>query len=247
VKVRSLLPERLQTCVTVSRDGYRLMLTSDPVDAEIADSVVNRHHHVYFPTAVGRPEDVRSILEVGGHHGLYTVVAARVYPNARIVSMEPSLDAIAVLRSQVRLNGLQDRVEVVPAAIGRRAGIAVLSHDPTGSWGATLFAPDEVVKTEVVVTLPLADVLFGRVPDLVKSNAEGAEFELVPQLEQLSDRPRVLVLAVHPEFGEVEGLRTRLHGMGYAVTEAIADHHPVWHCVLGGDVRESSPPPPRRG
>lgn len=246
VKGRSLLPRRLQPRVTVTAGDVRLVLTPDPVDAEIADSVVNRHRHVYFPDAVDRPADVRLVLEVGGHHGIYTAVAASVYPNARIITLEPSLDAIEVLREQLRLNRLEARVDVVPAAIGRAAGIATLSHDPSGSWGATLFSPDDVTRTEVVVTLPLASVV-REVPDVVKSNAEGAEFELVPQLEELSERPRVLVLAVHPEFGDIDVLRERLTAMGYVVSEAVADHHPVWHCVLSEAATQISPRSPEPG
>ncbi len=242
VKARSLLPRRFQPTVRLRRRDVIIRVGSDPLDAEITDMVMNRHRHVYFPTSVGDPVKVTLVLEVGAHHGIYTVAAASEYPNARIIACEPSLDAVEVVRRQIRDNQLEDRVLVVPAAIADRDGLAVLSHEPSGSWGATLFKPETITGSEHVVTLTLANVLHGEIPDVVKSNAEGAEFTLVPQLAHLEPKPEMLVLAVHPDYGDDVQLRDDLAAIGYEVSVAIEGDHPVWHCVLGADQTRSRGP-----
>ena len=232
VKVQALLPRQLRRTVALRRGDLTLLATSDFLDAKIIHSVTSRDHDIYFPSAVGDPEEVTLVLEVGAHHGIYTAVAAEEYPNARIIAVEPSLDALLALRNQIAANSLVSRVEVIPAAISDSAGLAVLSHEPSGSWGATLHEPDAVTFSESVVTLTLADVLRGRVVDVLKSNAEGAEFALVGQLELQEHKPRVVVMAVHPDYGDEDALRERMTAMGYSVETAIDGHHPVWSCVL---------------
>lgn len=232
VKARALLPRRLQPPLVLVGDGLRLVVSSDPLDVRIVRAMTGTHRHVFFPPALGDLDAVRLVLEVGAHHGIYTAVAARAYPRARIIAVEPALDALRALRRQVRENDLAERVEIVPAAIAERAGVAVLSHEDSGSWGATLHAPEAVTATESVVTLPLAALLGGRSPDVVKCNGEGAEFEVVRQLEELSIRPAVMVLAVHPDYGDVDELRARLERAGYGVVQTLPGDHPVWLCTL---------------
>ena len=67
---------------------------------------------------------------------------------------------------------------------------------------------------------------------MVKSNAEGAEFALVGQLELQETKPRVVVMAVHPDYGDEDALRDRMTAMGYSDETAIEGHHPIWICVL---------------
>jgi FkbM family methyltransferase len=165
---------------------------------------------------------------------VYTAAAAKRYPNARFVAIEPALDALLALRDQIAHNRIDHRVEVVPAAISSSAGISTLSHEASGSWGATLAKPEHAIGTETVATLTLQQVLRGRHPDLIKCNAEGAEFELIPQLEQLPTKPRILIVAVHPGYGDVDSLRETTTRMGYEIRVATDGDHPMWVCVSDG-------------
>lgn len=232
VKIRALLPSRLHRSTTVTRDGFTYVVSPDPLDAEILDTVINRRHDVYFPEVVGDPESIHLVFEIGAHHGLYTVAAAAEYRNATIIALEPSISALPTLAAQVAVNDLTDRVQVIAAALGSHAGIARLSHEPSGSWGATLYEPDVVVDAESVVTLTLNQILGGRQPDLIKSNAEGAEFDLVAQLADQGSLPPTMILAVHHEYGDVDKLRSDIESLGYAVSVAIDGHHPMWRCDL---------------
>ncbi len=232
VKARALLPQRLQPTLRLVGHGVRLRVTADPLDVRIVRSVTSVDRDVFFPPEVGDPGQVRLVLDLGAHHGIYTAVAAHEYPAARIVAVEPALDSLLALRAQITENGIVDRVEVVPAALAARAGLATLSHEGSGSWGATIHEPEATVASERVVTLTLADIVGDRTVDVVKSNAEGGEYDLIEQLGSLPRLPPTMILAVHHEYGDVDRLRRRLEALGYAVDERRGGHHPVWVASL---------------
>lgn len=65
----------------------------------------------------------RSIVDVGGNLGVYACLGAyRQPPDGRLVVFEPVPENIDLLTTNLALNGLMDRVEVVPAAVGSAAG-----------------------------------------------------------------------------------------------------------------------------
>jgi FkbM family methyltransferase len=221
--------------VTISHPdgGLRLQLTADPVDAVVVESVFHRHRHQYFPDDVDAGT-VRLVLDIGAHHGAYAVGAAWTYPMSNVIAVEPSAASAAIVRQQIGLNDLEHRCAVVQCAIGGEQGTTLLRHDPSGSWGhSTVEAFDGEVETVVVDTL--AGVLRraghgGRTPNVVKCNAEGAEFGLVAQLASLPHQPQLVVLMLHADLGDVDGARRALGELGYRVEELTDDRHPVWHC-----------------
>jgi FkbM family methyltransferase len=231
IQVRRLIPgaDRAPLVVT-SPEGLRLRLTSDPLDEQIAEDVFRRHRWVYFPESA--PSSVHLVLDIGAHHGHYSLLATSMYPNAKVVAVEPAPVQASALRRNVALNGLQGRIEVRQCALAESAGRATLHLDGSGSWGNTLFRPTEAAGDEAVEAEPLSSLVRDRVPEVIKCNAEGAEFTLVDQLSLLATLPPLLVLMAHPEHGDVSALGRRLEALGYEVAIALGGDHPTWHCRL---------------
>ena len=66
-------------------------------------------------------------VDVGANVGVYVLQFARwSAPSGRVIAFEPNPSALAVLRRHVEMNGLTERVTVVPAAVGAAVGAAVL-------------------------------------------------------------------------------------------------------------------------
>ncbi len=66
-------------------------------------------------------------LDVGANVGVYVLQFAHwSRPDGRVVAFEPNPGAREVLQSHVRMNGLQGRVEIVPAAVGETSGEQIL-------------------------------------------------------------------------------------------------------------------------
>ncbi len=63
------------------------------------------------------------VADVGAYIGLYTVaLAKRVGTSGRIVAFEPNLATFKELEHHVDLNGVRERVDLIPAAVGAHEG-----------------------------------------------------------------------------------------------------------------------------
>lgn len=241
LQVRKLLwPLVRRTVVVTAPSGVRLPITADPVDEQIAHDLLGPRRWVYFPDWPGGPPAAPLVLDVGAHHGLYAACALAEYPGSRVICVEPSAAAAACVRETLRCNGFEARARVVVAALADVAGEGVL-HLAARSWGSSLF-PDldeEVVGTEAVRLDTLAGILAGERPDIVKCNAEGAEFCLVRQLAASDLRPRLLVVMVHPRLGDVAELVGTMARLGYRVVPTGTEQRPAFqfwldHCASPG-------------
>jgi len=231
-----LMPVWRMPCTITTRSGTRCRLGGDRVDDIVLRDIHAGHPELYFPRMPGfDPTGV--ILDVGAHHGLYTTEALRRYPRCRALAVEPDPVACRRIALNAALNGLEARIGIVRAALGETAGTGRLERDPGGSWATrvrpvTEAAPSPGYSGDLVPMRTLDEILEGERPTVIKCNAEGAEFALVPQLIRLGLRPALVVLMVHPEFGRPEDLVRRLQAAGYTVRDA--DDPPRghrFHCV----------------
>jgi FkbM family methyltransferase len=161
-----------------------------------------------------------TVLDVGAHHGLYTLLASKcVGRDGRVIAFEPSPRERRRLRRHLRWNRCGN-VEVQPCALGDRAGEADLylvegEHD----WCNSLRAPNIEERTSKVrvEVRRLDDVLEGlswpRV-DFIKLDVEGAELSFLRGASSMfrgEARPAILV--------EVQDVRTA--PWGYAAREIV--------------------------
>jgi FkbM family methyltransferase len=207
----------------------RLRVTADPVDEQIAQHVLGPHRTDYFPTPPPEIAPDACILDVGAHHGFYAAVALHEYPKAHLVCVEPSADAIEQLKATLDLNGSGDRARIVEAALAPATGRGELRHTAEGSWGASLYEEaSSAIDSESVRLATLAEILGDERPAIVKCNAEGAEFALIEHLAATDIRPEFMVVMVHPEFGDVDGLLATADRMGYRTTSVGTGHRPAF-------------------
>src|SRR3989442_7232326 len=77
-----------------------------------------------FQAFVERIEEGMTVFDIGAHIGLFTLGAAkRVGRRGRVYAFEPSPETAEVLERHVRLNGWQNRVEVVRAVVSDVDGV----------------------------------------------------------------------------------------------------------------------------
>lgn len=186
-----------------------------------------------------RPGDV--IADVGAHVGLYAVaMAGRTGAAGRVYAVEADPRNLAHLRSHVRLNGVQEVVEVVPMALSDQPGKAVW-HSQDVQSGLLPGAEDDGGFSVEMTTL---DQLLGDGHlDLMLIDIEGfEEAALRGGCRLLADpvrRPRLIVVEVHPyawavSGGSSSGLLGLLRGAGYEVR--WADGSPVGEIKSYGHV-----------
>jgi FkbM family methyltransferase len=151
-----------------------------------------------------------------------------------VIAVEPHPGNASLLRANIVLNRVSERIEVVEGAISKENGNAQLAVSGTSSWGHYLVGnQSDVDGFETVQTMTLSSILRGRSPAVVKSNCEGGEFSLIPQLFALGLYPKVIICMVHGDMGDVSELRSQLLNNRYKIREFSADpSKPRWLCSL---------------
>jgi FkbM family methyltransferase len=160
-----------------------------------------------------------TVLDVGAHHGLYTMLASkRVGSAGRVIAFEPSARERKRLQSHLRLNRCRN-VVVESCALGdKRSKSDLFVVEGREDWCNSLRAPqiNARVSTERVAVERADDVLarlrIERV-DFIKLDIEGAELSFLQGARRTLAESRPVILA------EVQDLRCR--PWGYAAREII--------------------------
>jgi len=176
------------------RWGGRLLVPGDDL-SHLPELVATGVYDVPFTTFLQRevkPGD--TVVDVGANLGIFTILAGyQVWEHGRVIAYEASPANLDVLRDNVAMNYLTDRIEVVPRAAGAAAGTLPFLA-PRRFGGAGSLQPiehllvsedrrDTVERIDVEVE-PLDDRLarLDRV-DLVKVDVEGGEEQVFAGME----------------------------------------------------------------
>ncbi|MDQ2051832.1 FkbM family methyltransferase [Natronolimnohabitans sp. A-GB9] len=169
------------------------------------------------------PDDV--IYDVGANVGLYALALASGAPERRIVAVEPSPAARKRLRTNVRLNDLEDRIAIEPCGLGTETDerpfyvstypeCSAFDRESATRWEATVAA----VRSVPVRRLDDLVEDGAPVPDVVKLDVEGAAPAVLRGARETLERHRPTVfLEVHDE-----GLPGDVPGETRAVLEAVS-------------------------
>ena len=142
----------------------------------------------------------RVILDVGANTGIFALLAARMQPEARILSFEPHPLVAMSLARNVALSGARN-VEVLPTALGTESGFATLFTSVSDS----LTSLDKThISDPVELTVPIAPldkIMSDRKVvgvDLVKVDVEGWELPVFQGAAATfaKDRPVVIFEAL---------------------------------------------------
>ena len=173
-----------------------------------------------------------TVLDIGAHHGLYSVLAAkRVGKNGRVRSFEPSPRECKFLKHNLRINRCRN-VQIENFALGSGSGQGVLFLVEGAEDVCNSLRPPaaEVTTTKVSVEVrPLDEYLEQQrieKVDFIKLDVEGAELEVLRGAKRLlSSVNRPVILA------EVQDMRTA--PWGYRAEEVIRYLEEFGFCWYG--------------
>jgi len=175
-----------------------------------------------------------TVLDVGGHHGLYTLLASKcVGKTGRVITFEPSSRERAILERHVKINR-RDNVKIETMAVGSEIGRGKLFVVEGAEDGCNSLRPPNTESRshagEVAVTtidVYLAGKNIGQV-DFLKMDIEGAELDaLKGSRGLLRSGARPVVLA------EVYDIRTEPWGYkSREIVRYLEDLGYRWHKIL---------------
>jgi FkbM family methyltransferase len=140
-------------------------------------------------------------VDVGANVGAIALLLARAAPAGRVVAFEASPATVPVLRANLAANGAAN-VEVVPLALGDRAGRVRLSAIAAGAGGSFVSAQAASGEGAEVEATTLDDWVQERGLarlDLVKIDVEGSEPRVLDGARRTLERHRpALVVECNP-------------------------------------------------
>ena len=174
----------------------RAVFTAD-YDRPVAD-FLRRHIHLGS-----------EVWNVGANVGIYALqLASWVGTSGRVVAFEPNPEAARFLKENLRLNNLQDRVEVIESAVGEENGFVDLYV--AGADGmARAGSPNPLLPQTTVVRAPVTtlDAFRSRrahAPSWIMMDIEGWEIAALRGARTLLNSTRVAV-ELHPSAWEWSG------------------------------------------
>lgn len=187
-------------------------------------------------------ETRRVFVDVGANVGKYVVPLAKRYE--KVYAVEPDPDNLEALIKNIEINGIVDRVVVVPKALGSAPGVAHLAQA-----GAQSRIADRGIEVEVTT-------LDECCPDAeaVKIDVEGFELEVIKGALRTIEvnRPAFLIehheyifgipLRWHPEIARIlmdrgyVAIRVRYPHFLYVPRERFTEHCPAVLEAIGNHV-----------
>ena len=204
------LPSRVSSITILPNFSYLNFKFSENINLNLKLSASNYRsaanlilaHNGYedFETSVfvNMLEICSKFVDIGANIGYYTIISKVAKPEIEVISIEPNCDAVRDLLINLELN-LINQVKIVETALANKDSEAQDLFVPkfTGTPGGGLknLHPEEGYEKQKVA-LKRFDDLFGEMharTDLIKIDAEGAEFEILMGAIQSIERDSPII------------------------------------------------------
>lgn len=161
--------------------------------------------------------DPKVVVDIGAHAGEFTVMAALIWPKARICAYEPHPGVRELLVANTKQF---KNVIVYGYAVGAQGGPALLHISDDGTVCNSLryerlqHPSGDSIPVEKIGAKEMANPI----PDVLKIDAEGVEWEIIEALKMHVDAIHRIYVEFHSELDRqrIMALLDQTHSLGYA-------------------------------
>lgn len=152
------------------------------------------------------------LWDVGANIGIYSLYAAKIQ-NAKVYSFEPLINSAKVLRKNIKLNNLQDKISLFPIGLGHlnknlklfyfsnhagSAQHAIQKKNKNKFENVMFFKPDFLIEKKIV-----------EIPNYIKIDTDGNEINILTYSKKILKSKKLKSLCIENEFGNGEKLRKK--------------------------------------
>lgn len=151
-----------------------------------------------------------TLIDIGANEGFYTIKMCLRNPNLQAICVEPSSATYRLLRQNIKLNNLENRVKLIKAAVWSDNQKQTLLSLPSTTSNAGLVNSSvhspwllrKGARKETVPAITLEEILrmASSEVDLLKIDTEGSELEILKGGIESLDRVRRVVVEYHSEY-----------------------------------------------
>ncbi|HEY8513217.1 MAG TPA: FkbM family methyltransferase [Cyclobacteriaceae bacterium] len=145
--------------------------------------------------------------DIGAHAGYYSLIAAAINPNIRVMSFEPASGPYYYLEENIRINHFQDRVHPYKVALGDTNGTTefleathhkyrYLEHNLLAISNLKEYKVGRTMKKVEVPVATLDDFIREKsepFPDIIKIDTEGTENLILAKCSEVLDRHPIVI------------------------------------------------------
>jgi FkbM family methyltransferase len=161
-------------------------------------------------------------LDVGSYSGIYSLIAC-ADGKGEAIAFEPNPAIRPLLESNIRANGWESRITVIPKGASDSPGTACMTI-PEDTTAAKI---DDAGPGPTIEVTTVDEVLDGRRADIIKIDVEGLEARVLAGASQTlaAYKPALIVECLSEE--SFEEVRSVLTPHGYGRCEHLAPTHAV--------------------
>lgn len=191
------------TCVTLIINGAKVRLRMSGPDIHVAITSLGEEFsalHDYLPESFDG-----IVLDAGGFIGTAALKFSTMFPNATIVTVEPSRDNFSLLERNV--SNVESIISINAALVPVANGKLKLLNRGTGAWGYTVVAPKDNPLAEAIdevdtISLEQIHKRFNRPIGVIKLDIEGAEKAILNSSCPVLERSEIVVAELHDRIIE---------------------------------------------
>jgi FkbM family methyltransferase len=220
----------------LSKEGLKFNLRTGVHDSSVI--IENYWFKGYWRFINSDREDRNQlIIDIGGHIGLFCVLAATKFKNAKVLAYEPNPESFELLRQNIETNNLEGRVIPFNLAVSSGNGKNLIFKVDNNDTGRCY--TQETEGAEGVASISLREIINNnqiKSCDLLKIDCEGYELPIIKSLnsEQFSIIKKI-VIECHNQF-EIPIIQDILKNNGFAVkTYKVIENNPIailWNSPL---------------
>lgn len=153
-----------------------------------------------------------SCVNAGANTGVYVIQLAHwARPGGRVVAFEPNPAARRILSRHVRMNQLDERVDIIAAAVSDRGGASTFFASEDGDGMSRLAVPNDALAGTIplTVTTTTLDEFCAVAPKWVVVDVEGFEIRVLRGARRLLTQGVGFVVELHPGAWEAAGTTRR--------------------------------------
>jgi len=157
------------------------------------------------------------VLDIGANIGKHSIEMAKTCD--KVIAIEPDKDSYKLLKQNIELNNIEDKVTIINKACGEKQGTVSFFRDAVYPTSNSITVKKNAQMTEEKVECDTVDnICNGIVIDFIKVDVEGGELDTLKGAKKTIDicKPKIIFEAWNKEAADE--IKSYLKHWGYSFT-----------------------------